>query len=313
MTQFTEEIIENYQVRKTKKQKNRFIGYMQGVCKALGYEMGLEGGQLGARNIVVGNPETAKVVYTAHYDTAPVLPFPNLLTPKNMLIYILYVLAIAVAAGVIFFAAGVGIGMLTDAIEVEGLALRLVIKLLPRIVLIGLLLLMLFGPANKHTVNDNTSGVVTLIEIMNALPEEKRSSVCFVFFDLEEVGLFGSQGFYAKHKKALKDKLVINFDCVSDGSNMLFATSKKSRIHAGIMKQAFPSTESVNCEIAEKFVFYPSDNMSFPLGVGVAAFNKTKRRGILYVGRIHTKRDIIFRKENIEFLTIGAVKLADMI
>lgn len=311
MTKFTREIIEKYQVRKTKKQKNAFIEYLQGVCKKLGYEPRIENGQVGARNIVVGDVDSAKVIYTAHYDTAPVLPFPNLITPKNMFIYILYVLALLVASFAIFFAIGFIVGFAASYIPTDNLTLKLIIKLVPRFIYVGILVLMLCGPANKHTVNDNTSGVVTLLEIMNALPEEKRSQVCFVFFDLEEMGLFGSQGFYSKHKKALKQKLVINFDCVSDGRNMLFATSKKSRVHTNAMKQAFASTESVDCEIAEKFVFYPSDNMSVPMGVGVAALNKSKH-GILYLGRIHTKRDIIFRAENIEFLTDGAVKLVDL-
>lgn len=312
MTEFTQEVIKKYQTRKTRKQKNAFTEYLTGVCKRLGYDPRIEKGQLGAKNIVVGDVDSAKVIYTAHYDTAPVLPFPNLITPKNMLIYILYILALSVAAvGIVFFVVGFGFGLLTAAIETESLALRLIIKLVPRFLLIGLLLLMLLGPANKHTVNDNTSGVVTLIEIMNALPEEKRNQTCFVFFDLEEMGLFGSMGFYSKHKKELKQKLVINFDCVSDGSNMLFATSKKSRIHADAMKRAFASNESVCCEIAEKFVFYPSDNISFPMGVGVAAMTKSKF-GFLYLGRIHTKRDIIFRAKNIEFLTAGAVRLIDL-
>lgn len=312
MTEFTKEIIEKFQVRKTKKQKSAFIEYLQGVCKKLGYESRIEKGQLGARNVVIGDPETAKVVYTAHYDTAPALPFPNFLTPKNILLYILYMLAILVASFAIFFAIGFTVGLAASYISTDNLTLKLIVKLLPRFIYIGILLLMLFGPANKHTVNDNTSGVVTLIEIMNALPEEKRSQVCFVFFDLEEMGLFGSQGFYAKHKKALKSKLVLNFDCVSDGRNMLFATKKQTRAFASVLNNAFSSNEEIDCEVADGFVFYPSDNMSFPLGIGVAAFNKTKG-GILYVGRIHTKRDIIFRSENIVFLTEGSVNLVDLI
>ena len=312
MTDYTKEILEKYQVRKTKKQKNRFIGYMQSVCKDLGYEMKLEKGQLGARNIVIGDVDSAKVIYGAHYDTAPALPFPNLLTPKNMSVYMLYVLAIAAGAFALFF----GIGFLTAFflryLTTDRYTFVFAYNIIQRGIFLVLVALMLLGPANKHTVNDNTSGVVTLVEIMNALPPEKRAQTCFVFFDLEEMGLFGSQSFNKNHKNALKNKLVLNFDCVSDGRNMLFATKKKSRVFAEALKKAFPTSDAVDCEIAERFVFYPSDNISFPLGVGVAAFNKTKH-GILYVGRIHTKRDLVFRSENIEFLKEGAVGLVDLI
>ena len=62
---------------------------------------------------------------------------------------------------------------------------------------------MFVGKANKHTANDNTSGVLTLIE---ALHEDELKDVCCVFFDHEEVGLFGSRFFYKKHKEELRIK-----------------------------------------------------------------------------------------------------------
>ena len=71
--------------------------------------------------------------------------------------------------------------------------------------MIGLLLLMyhvMFGYRNKHTANDNTSGVVAITKILENLPEEHRSKVCVVYFDNEEKGLFGSSFFAKKHKKA---------------------------------------------------------------------------------------------------------------
>ena len=89
MTESTKTVFEKYQVRKTKKQKSGFIGYVSEYAESLGYEHKLEKGSFGARNIVVGDPEKAKEVYTAHYDTCPVLPFPNFITPKNIGIYIL--------------------------------------------------------------------------------------------------------------------------------------------------------------------------------------------------------------------------------
>lgn len=90
MTQTTKEIFEKYQVRKTKKQKNAFIEYVEQRARELGYQCRVEKGRFGAKNIVVGDPEQAKVLYTAHYDTCAVLPFPNFITPKNFFIYLLY-------------------------------------------------------------------------------------------------------------------------------------------------------------------------------------------------------------------------------
>ena len=81
---------------------------------------------------------------------------------------------------------------------------------------------LLDGPASRHTANDNTSGVITLLETALAMPEADREEVCFVFFDNEEKGLFGSAAFTKAHKKAKKETLNINFDCVSDGDFIQF-------------------------------------------------------------------------------------------
>ena len=87
MTQTTKEIFEKYQVRKTKKQKTAFIEYVKQTAERYGYEYKVEKGAFGVRNIIIGNPDTAKVLYTAHYDTCARLPFPNFITPKNFFIY----------------------------------------------------------------------------------------------------------------------------------------------------------------------------------------------------------------------------------
>ena len=94
MTETTKEIFEKYQVRKTKKQKTAFIEYIKQTAECYGYDVKVENGAFGVRNIIVGDPDTAKVLYTAHYDTCARLPFPNFITPKNFLVYLLYQLLI---------------------------------------------------------------------------------------------------------------------------------------------------------------------------------------------------------------------------
>jgi hypothetical protein len=48
------------------------------------------------------------------------------------------------------------------------------------------------------------------------------------------------------------------------------------------------------------------------LGVGVAAFRKTKN-GLLYLNRIHTKKDTVYEQKNIDFLKNGSIKLLELI
>ena len=82
--------------KKSKAQKQAFRTYLHSVAQQQGYTTTEERGALGATNLIVGSPDTAKVVYTAHYDTCAALPFPNFITPKNFLLYLLYQLLITV-------------------------------------------------------------------------------------------------------------------------------------------------------------------------------------------------------------------------
>ena len=307
MTETTQTIFEKHQIRKSRKQKTAFIDYVQSTAAKLGYESRTEKGYLGARNIVVGNPDTAKVIYTAHYDTCAVMPFPNFITPKCIWLFLLYQIAVglllvaipsALVAGLFFALAAYGIA--ADALLLYYLWL---------ILILAMCWLIMAGPANRHTANDNTSGVTTLLDTMAALPEEFRGEVAFIFFDLEEMGLFGSAGFASKHKKVTKNTLVINFDCVSDGKNILFVLRKGAVRYAEAIKAAFPSTETFTVETVSKGAIYPSDQANFARGVGVAALKKTKG-GLLYMDRIHTNRDTVYMEENIAYLTAGAVRLA---
>lgn len=258
-----------------------------------------------SHNVIVGDPEAADVVYTAHYDTCAVLPFPNLITPQNLLFYLLYQLLIVVPMFLLAIGAEVLLLILWNDAPLW-LAMLLVYCVL------GFCLWwILAGPANKHTMNDNTSGVATLMEIALSLPQEARGKVAFIFFDNEEKGLFGSSLYKKVHGKKMKDTLVVNFDCVSDGDHIQFYPSsklKKNPLLFNKLKDSFSSDDRKQVALVTGFGFYPSDQRAFPNGVGVAAMHKS-RLGY-WLGRIHTKRDTVFDEENIELLRRGALQLA---
>ena len=315
MTEISKFVFENHHVRKSKKQKDAFIDYISKYAEKKGYPCRVEKASFGARNIVVGSPESAKAVYTAHYDTCARLPFPNFITPKNFFYYIVYQLLITVLLLAVIFAAAFGFsfisGAVAKALELSEDAVESVLSLSWLIAYFLVFYLLMNGPANKHTANDNTSGVITLIEIMAALPADKRSEIAFVFFDLEEMGLFGSSGFASKHKKIMKDKLLLNFDCVSDGDTILFAVKNAAKKYIPALEKSFAPNETYTVDIASKGVFYPSDQANFKAGVGVAALNYSKKLRTLYMDKIHTKHDTVFNESNIEFLTAGAVELTN--
>ena len=294
MNEISKEILEKYQIRKTRKQKNAFIGFLRAHFPDLRVEEDAIGY---SRNIVIGNPDTAKAVFGAHYDTCAVMPFPNFIMPKSVTVSILYAFVLAIPMAIIASVIGNAAGWIFGDPSLAGLFTLLTYWVV--------LFLMILGPANKHTVNDNTSGVITLIELMDSMTEEERAQSCFVFFDNEEKGLLGSSVFNKEHKNVMKEKLLINFDCVSDGDYIMLIPDKKSFPELSEkLEAAFVNAgdKTVLIESA-KFVYYPSDQKNFKKNIGVAAFKKSKLG--LYMDRIHTPRDTVMDERNIEVLVSG--------
>jgi len=308
MRTISEEILERFQLRKTRRQKTAFIEWLTESLQKEGIECRVEsGGMARSRNIIVGDVASAKTVFAAHYDTAPLMPFPNFITPCNPVATVLYMLLIA--AGTVLLMGGFrwAVGLLiADPAIVSILSLAFIWFI------VGMLL---FGKANPHTANDNTSGVITLCEIMLALSPEQREKVAFVFFDNEEIGLVGSAFFARKHKKEMREKPLINFDCVSDGDHLLMLRSRKMRKSAfdALLTEAFSSRDNVTVHfVSTASAYFPSDQSNFPCHVAAAFFHRQPLIG-LYMGRIHTGRDVIFTRENIRFLCDGAVKYTELL
>ena len=105
MTPITKTILTEYEVRKTGKQKQAFRQWLTPILEQNGWAVREEKGSFGARNLVIGDPDTAKVIYTAHYDTCVRLPFPNFITPKSIPIYVLYQILLTIVILVAGFAA----------------------------------------------------------------------------------------------------------------------------------------------------------------------------------------------------------------
>ena len=75
------DVLTAFPVRKSKQQKQEFRDAVQSYLSQFGYSPTVEKGSFGCRNMVIGDPETAQYLITAHYDTCARLPIPNLITP----------------------------------------------------------------------------------------------------------------------------------------------------------------------------------------------------------------------------------------
>ena len=288
----SEKIRASYLVRKTRAQKTAFIDMMQSEFPNMIVE---EGGPLKSRNLIVGDVASAKVVVTAHYDTCTMLPVPNLIMPKNFILTVLYSLLIAMPILVITVGVEILLRALTDHFLIAYWGALALMLGLCYFLLIG-------GKANPSTVNDNTSGVIMLCELIARCREAGVNDVAFVFFDHEELGLFGSSFFRSRHKKQMKEKLLLNFDCISDGDHMLLVLNKAARERYGaLFKSCFTDTEKKTVHIEHSsHTFYPSDQAGFPISAAVSAMKKKGR--ILYLDRIHTRKDTAWDEENMTYL-----------
>ena len=304
MTKQSNKIMAEMQVRKSKKQKEHFRAWLCGELEAAGYAPTVEKG-FAARNVVVGDPDKAQVLLTAHYDTQAVLPIPNFITPRNLFFFLLYQIAIVLPLLIVLAVVeGVLLSFAPEAV------LWWLMPLASMGICIFFIWWILDGKANKHTANDNTSGVLTLLETALALPPEHRDRVCFVFFDNEEKGMFGSAAFAKKHKQVRKNTVVLNFDCVSDGDSIQFFPQnklKKDETALKRMEAAFLPTGDKDVQVVRGFSMYPSDNANFKRGVGVCAL---KHRPVVgyYMDRIHTSRDTVLDEANIALLRDGALR-----
>lgn len=298
------DVLRDFPVRKTKKQKQAFRDAICSYLSGIGYDVTIEKGRYGTHNIIFGNPDSAKYLVTAHYDTPAALPFPNLITPCSFLPFWGYQIFLT---ALIFLAALVP-GLVLSAFGISAEAASRIWLLC----LYVLLALMLVGPANKSNANDNTSGVVSVLEIARSMPQLQRDKVCFVLFDLEEAGLIGSSHYRKAHKKQTENQIVLNLDCVGDGNEiMMFPTKKMKSDHAkmDLLRKITGKFGEKSIALRETgFQYYPSDQKHFPYGVGIAAFHRSRWAG-LYCSRIHTKKDTILEETNVNILRAAIVSL----
>ncbi|MBQ8624457.1 MAG: M28 family peptidase [Oscillospiraceae bacterium] len=295
---YIDTLVEQFPVRKNKKQKESFCEWAVNEANSLGYDAKTEW-NTGNNNVVVGNPETAATVFTAHYDTPPVMPVPNFITPKNILFYLIYQIGIVLVLLAICLGIGAAVEHFTNSREI-GYDVGLLFYWL-------VLLLMLLGPANKNNVNDNTSGVASVFELMARIPAEQRGKVAFILFDNEEKGMRGSGAYAREHKVVKKEKLIINMDCVGEGENILFFTKKETRalpfyekLVSAMQAQAGRNLLMNNMEGC----IYPSDQSQFKHGIAVCACKKAKIIEY-YCDKIHTNKDTVCEQENLDFIANG--------
>ena len=295
MKDYLNEVYNKFPIRKNDKQKDEFFKYVENETKQYGYNAKVETIKKN-KNIVIGDYEKAKVVFTAHYDTPASALIPNLMMPRNKGVSMIYAIAYSLVLVAIALTLGIYIQKALGLPEQFSTLIYLIIYF-------GEFYLTMFCFPNKHNKNDNTSGVATVLSLVE-LNQDKE--VAFILFDNEELGLLGSKALAKTKKELFKNKLVINLDCVANGKEILFIVKDEAKKLDEYKKleEFVKSNEDFNV------TFYPmkgsmgnSDHKNFDCGIGVMAAHKGKGKLIkYYCGRIHTNKDTVADQKNIEFI-----------
>lgn len=294
---------QNYSARKTMQEKINFRNYIINLLAKKGIEARVERTKDGNNdNIVIGNPETAKTVFTAHYDTPARSIFPNIMMPKSRVLFFAYqfVPVIFLLAVSFAFAFIVGTLIFYDT----------------RVYLLSFLFAyygLFFGIMrafkNKNNYNDNTSGVATVLSIIDRLSNEELKNVAFILFDNEEKGKKGSKAYYNDHKEQMRDKFLVNFDCVGNGDNVIFIAQKNAIDceEYKLLENSFHKNSEFSLQfLTHKQADSNSDHKNFPKGIACVVCKKAKN-GLLYTPNIHTSKDTVANNANIDFLTKNIV------
>lgn len=304
---FKQEVCEKYGVRMHKKQKRAFRDFVQKNATEMGYDNKIQKG-LFAKNIVVGDVDKAEVVFTAHYDTPPKMPrfymkhmfFHSLVTAPLFLQSLLWAADLMLMVGISGYFVMDYLSILTTAFTIMTPAFAGYI--------FGFL-----GGANKHNFNDNSSGCLSLLNLMKkykSLPKNLKEKVAFVFTDNEEKFLLGSIQLKNKTKN-YKNKTFINFDCVGKGKNInLFHVGKPTKI-AKELEQII-AAENGDFKAKAKYSGVNSMSDHFPVRKAnhVCLLNTKVGKKDSLMDHIHTKFDKTLDDENIDFIcnTIGKME-----
>lgn len=284
---YLEEITSRFPVRRKAEQKKLFRDWAVAEIRRMGYSVKVE--QTGLQcheNIIVGNPEKAPMLFTAHYDTAAWNLLPNILLHRNPVLNLMYqmliVLILLAGAAVVMLAAGA----LTGSPEAA--------RLLWITAYLGILLWSTFGGIpNKHNVNDNTSGLAALFTMMAQLPAEDRAKCAFILFDNEEKSLGGSKSYAKEHQQVAYTRLTVNLNCIGVGEHFIVISHKLARQH----REFTYLQRHLEALAARKPHFFdslgsvcPSDWKSFKCGVNISAARYLSGIGF-YTPYLHTGRD----------------------
>lgn len=293
-----EMLMAQFPIRRTKEEKQRFRTWAVQQMRQAGWEARVEETSKGGhQNVVIGDPDSAAVIFSAHYDTPADMIAPNLMMPCNIPAHLAYQAAFIIVLLCLGLLAGAAVGAMTQQPRLGSFAFIAAY--------FGILLFLNYGRSNQNNANDNTSGVAAVLQLAQRIPQEQRSKCAFILFDNEERGKQGSKFYARDHLQQQYMTLLINLDCVGNGDHMLFICKDMARKCTGFgtLERTIQPTAAITPHILNsRFTIVNSDQTNFKCGIAVMACRRLPIIGYL-TGRIHTSRDTQYSSENLDYLT----------
>lgn len=246
----------------------------------LGYTVVIDK-KLLSTNLYFGNIDSDYIL-TAHYDTATnmavLYPFMKYFGARyGQIVALLPILLVAIFLPQFYFGFVMSYGL---------------------ILLIGLLV------PNRYNFNDNSSGVLTVLE--HAIENKDNPNFFYALTDNEEKGLFGAKALrtYLKKNNRLGIIKNINIDCVGVG-NKFAITSINDNAYLQECVDRCSNLVPIQ-KISSKLL--ASDHIAFGKnGIMITKLSDSKYLGDVYIPNLHTNRDRYLDQDNID-ITLQIIK-----
>lgn len=297
-----------YNKRRSRREKENFRNYISHQLHTAGWTtQTVSGGKwiFRSNNVITTNTQTPKVVLMGHYDTASAFPYISNL-PQWLF---------GVAIGQIIYSIIIFIPIVMVCFIGMN---RIVGYSVSATIIIIALLFYLFGyfpnPINK---NDNTSGVISLLDISNnsIVKGKYRGKIMLVFTDNEEKGCLGSKVLKKRLRSLnydISNAKIINLDCIGYGDKIgIGYTNDKSLIFAERLRNIFQQNNGINTEV-NVLKNSSSDHKRFK-EEGAVIVSRYKApiwgpRRSYYIGPIHTYMDRTINQNGINEITNKVVQ-----
>ena len=295
---FKKNVCEIFGERMHRKSKQAFCEWVIKQSQEMQYDSKIEKSLI-AKNIVIGNTDKAEIIICAHYDTPPSLS-PVIVKHQFLTICCAYPTALIYSLN--------GLSKLTVKFAPTTITPILLngLGLLAQAINFGVFAYMLgfLGNANQKNFDDNSSGVLAVLNTMyklKNLPKDQKEKIAFVLFDNEEKMLLGSMAFAHTHKKEIKNQSIINLDCVGVAKtlNLLYVGRKVPKIVKELQNEILSAETKLNPKIKHSGPLSMSDHISFLKAKEHVCLLAKDKSMYSLVSHIHCKKDNFIDNQNI--------------